>query len=111
VAGSLVLAAAFGAARAPTVRVWRENGQLLRKGTWVTALLWVLAVGAHLGYDYLIAGHIAGKDGGDVGAATVLLYLVVSLTVQRFVLLRRVARGEAAAGPGPMSAPRGPLGA
>jgi hypothetical protein len=111
VAGSLVLAAAFGAARAPTVRVWRENGQLLRKGTWVTALLWVLAVGAHLGYDYLIAGHIAGKDGGDVGAATVLLYLVVSLTVQRFVLLRRVARDEAAAGPGPMSAPRGPLGA
>ena len=32
VVGSLVLAAAYGAARAPTSRVWRENGQLLRRG-------------------------------------------------------------------------------
>ena len=71
----------------------------------------MLAVGAHLGYDYLIAEPVAGKDGGDVGDATVLLYLVVSLTVQRFALLRRVARDEAAAGPGPVGAPRGPLGA
>jgi hypothetical protein len=96
VAGSLVLAAAFGAARAPTVRVWREDGQLLRKGTWLTAALWVLALAAHLGYDYLVAGHVTGKNDGNVGDATVLLYLVVSLTVQRFVLLNRVARQEAA---------------
>ena len=97
VVGSLVLAAAFGAARAPTVRVWREDGQLLRKGTWLTAALWVLALAAHLGYDYLVAGHITGENnGGNVGGATVLLYLVVSLTVQRFVLLNRVARQEAA---------------
>src|ERR1700722_4975741 len=34
VVGSLVLAAAFGAARALTVRVWREDGHLLRRGTW-----------------------------------------------------------------------------
>jgi nicotinamide riboside transporter PnuC len=37
VAGSLVLAAVLGAARAPTVRVWRQDGQLLRKRTWLTA--------------------------------------------------------------------------
>src|ERR1700749_408049 len=36
VAGSLVLAAAFGATRVPTVRVWRDNGQLLRRGSWLT---------------------------------------------------------------------------
>lgn len=93
VGGSLVLAAAFGAARTPTIRVWRENGQLLRKGTWLTAALWVVALAAHLGYDYLVAGHIAGKNVGD---ATILLYLVVTLTVQRFLLLNRVARQEAA---------------
>ena len=95
-AGSLVIAAAFGVARALTVRVWREDGQLLRKGTWLTAVLWVLSFAAHLGYDDLVAGHITGKNGGNVGDATILLYLVVTLTIQRFVLLSRVARQEAA---------------
>jgi len=95
VAGSLVLAAAFGAVRALTVRVWRENGQLLRRGTWLTALLWIAALAAHLGYDYLVAGHVTGKNGGNVGDATIILYLVVTLTVQRFMLLNRVARQEA----------------
>jgi hypothetical protein len=91
VVGSLVIAAVFGAVRALTVRVWRdESGQLLRKGTWLTAVLWVLSLAAHLGYDDLVAGHITGKNGGNVGDATVLLYLVVTLTIQRFVLLRRV---------------------
>ena len=96
VVGSLVIAAVFGAVRALTVRVWRENGQLLRKGTWLTAVLWILSLAAHLGYDDLVAGHITGKNGGNVGDATVILYLVVTLTIQRFVLLNRVARQEAA---------------
>lgn len=96
VVGSLVIAAVLGWVRALTVQVWRgEGGQLLRKGTWLTALLWVISFAAHLGYDYLVAGHITGKNGGNVGDATVLLYLVVTLTIQQFVLLRRVARQEA----------------
>jgi hypothetical protein len=96
VVGSLVIAAVFGAVRALTVRVWRQGGQLLRKGTWLTAVLWILSLAAHLGYDYLVAGHVTGKNGGNVGDATILLYLVVTLTIQRFVLLNRVARQEAA---------------
>jgi hypothetical protein len=96
VIGSLVLAAVFGVARAITVRVWRQGGQLLRRGTWVTAGLWVVAVAAHYGYDDLVAGHITGKNGSSVGNATVLLYLVISLTVQQFVLLARVRRQDAA---------------
>ena len=59
-------------------------------------MLWILSLAAHLGYDQLVAGHITGKNGGNVGDATVLLYLVVSLTIQRYVLLNRVARQEAA---------------
>jgi hypothetical protein len=109
VVGSLVIAAAFGAVRALTVRVWRENGQLLRKGTWLTAVLWVLSLAAHLGYDDLVAGHITGKNGGNVGDATVLLYLVVTLAIQRFVLLNRAARQEAA-GTLPAGPPQVPLG-
>jgi hypothetical protein len=96
VAGSLVLAAGFGVARALTVQVWRQGGQLMRKGTWLTAVLWVIAVAAHYGYDDLVAGHITGKNGSSVGNATVLLYLVISLTVQQFVLLARVRRQDAA---------------
>jgi hypothetical protein len=107
VVGSLVLAAGFGAARALTVRVWRDDGQLLRRGTWLTALLWILSLAAHLGYDYLVAGHITGKNGGNVGNATIILYLVVTLTVQRLVLLNRVARQEAA-GAIPLGEPQFP---
>src|ERR1700677_495687 len=52
VVGSLVIAAVMGGLRALTVRVWRgEGGQLLRQGNWLTALLWIVALGAHLGYD------------------------------------------------------------
>ncbi len=49
IAGSLVLAAAFGALRAATVRIWIESGQAWSRGNWLTALLWVAAVAAHLG--------------------------------------------------------------
>jgi hypothetical protein len=108
VAGSLVLAAAFGVARALTVRVWRQGGLLMRKGTWITAILWIIAVAAHYGYDDLVAGHITGKNGSSVGNATVLLYLVISLSVQQFVLLARVRRQDAA-GEVPTEGPQVPV--
>jgi hypothetical protein len=88
-AGSLVLAAVFGAIRAFTVRVWMKDGQPWSQGNVVTAVLWVIALGAHLGYDALI-GHDKGV--GDIGSATVLLYLVVSLAVQRFIIVARAAK-------------------
>jgi len=87
--GSLVLAAIFGVARAATVRIWLENGVALAKGNVLTAVLWVAAVAAHLGYDYLIGQH---KDIGNLGDATVVLYLAVSLAVQRVVTSMRANR-------------------
>ena len=63
VVGSLLLAGVLGAARALTVRVWqRGDGQLMRQGTWITAVLWVLSLAVHLGYDELVAGSIDGKQ-------------------------------------------------
>jgi len=109
VVGSLLLAGVLGAARALTVRVWqRDDGQLMRRGTWLTAVLWLVAFAAHLGYDYLVAGHVTGKNGGDVGNATIVLYLVVSLTVQRYIMLARAARQDAA-GQIPASEPKIPM--
>jgi uncharacterized membrane protein len=101
--GSLVLAAVFGAARAATVRIWMQDGQPWVKGNLLTALLWVVALGAHLGDDDLIGQH---KDIGSLGDATVLLYLAVSLAVQRVIVSARAQRLDPASvgrmGPGPV---------
>ena len=88
-AGSLVLAAVFGAARAATVRLWLQDGQPWAQGNLLTAALWVLALAAHLGYDYLVGQH---KDIGGIGTATVILYLAVSLGVQRLIVTLRAQR-------------------
>jgi uncharacterized membrane protein len=87
--GSLVLAAVFGAIRAFTVRIWQQDGQPWVQGNLLTAALWVVALGAHLGFDYLVGQH---KDIGDVGNATIVLYLVASLGVQRLVAMYRAQR-------------------
>jgi hypothetical protein len=88
--GSLVLAAVFGVLRAGTVRIWSQDGQVWSKGNWLTAGLWIVAIAVHLGYDALVArGH---GTGGDVGTATIVLYLAVSLGVQRLVSQYRASR-------------------
>jgi hypothetical protein len=90
--GSLVLATVFGVVRAFTVRIWQQDGQPWVQGNALTAVLWVVALAAHLGFDYLVGQH---KDVGQVGNATAILYLVVSLGVQRAVLFYRAQRAEA----------------
>jgi hypothetical protein len=87
--GSLVLAAAFGAARAFTVKLWAQDGQTWQKGTWLTGVLWILALAAHLGYDYLVA---PGHGGKSVGDATALLYVAASLAIQRVIVQYRVRK-------------------
>ena len=87
--GSLALAAMFGAVRAFTVRIWRQDGQPWVQGNALTAALWVVALAAHLGFDYLVEQH---KDIGNIGNATVVLYLVASLGVQRAVMIYRAQR-------------------
>jgi hypothetical protein len=88
-AGSLVLAAAFGVARALTVRLFVRDGQVMQQGGWLTALLWVVALAAHLGYDAVIGQH---KDLSGVGSATILLYLAVTLGIQRVIVQQRAQR-------------------
>jgi hypothetical protein len=88
-AGSLVLAAITGAIRAMTVRVWIQAGQALRQGTWITAVLWVVSLGVHLGYDYLVDGK--GSQAG-LGTASLTLYFAVTYTIQRFILQAKAQR-------------------
>jgi len=88
-AGSLVLAAITGALRAITVRVWISAGQALRQGTWLTAVLWIVSLGVHLGYDYLVDGK--GPLSG-LGNASLTLYFAVTYTIQRFILQAKAQR-------------------
>ncbi len=88
-AGSLALAAITGAIRAMTVRVWIQAGQALRQGSWITAVLWVVSLGAHLGYDYLVDGK--GSQAG-LGTASLTLYFAVTYTIQRFILQAKAQR-------------------
>jgi hypothetical protein len=88
-AGSLVIAAVFGAIRAATVHVWVDGGQAWRQGNWLTAVLWVVSLAVHLGYDYLVDGK--GSQAG-LGSASLLLYFGVTFTVQRLILQARAQR-------------------
>jgi hypothetical protein len=87
--GSLLLSAVFGALRAATVRVWLQGAQPWTKGNWLTAVLWVIALAAHLGYDALVT---PGRGSSGLGAATVVLYLAVSLGIQRVITQQRANR-------------------
>jgi hypothetical protein len=88
-AGSLALAAIFGAIRALTVRVWINAGQALRQGTWITAVLWIVSLAVHLGYDYLVDGK--GPQSG-LGTASLTLYFAVTYTIQRLILQAKAQR-------------------
>ena len=84
-----VLDLVIGALRACTVRIWMQGGQPRARGNVLTAVLWLLALAAHLGYDYLV-----GKDKSmaQLGTASLLVYLVASLAVQRLVVGFRAQR-------------------
>ncbi len=74
-------AGGLGAVRALTVRLWRQGGTVVRQGTWVTVVLWLVGLGIHLGVDAV--AHISDS--------TALLYLAVTMTAQRFVLQARAS--------------------
>lgn len=95
-AGSLVLALVFGVVRALTVRLTFRDGQWWAQGSWLTIVLWVLAVGAHLGYDFFVGG----SKSDSFGNATILLYLAVTFTVQRLIVQSRADRAQVPNGTG-----------
>ena len=95
IAAGLVLGAGLGAARALTVRIWRDAGGIAwRQGSLLTAGLWIISLAAHFGIDALIDHSTTAKG---LGSADILLYLAVSLGVQREVTRARAARVEAVA--------------
>lgn len=85
---SFVLAAGFGVIRAYTVHLWRADGQLWRQGNWLTVVLWLVAIGLHIGLDFVIDGAGAAKG---LSSASLMLYIAVSFGAQRLVVQSRAA--------------------
>ncbi|MGW4398386.1 hypothetical protein ACWEHA_24145 [Amycolatopsis nivea] len=80
---SFVVAGGFGVARGYTMRFWRTDGTLWRQGNWLTAVLWLVSFGIHLGLDFAVD---AVNSVRGLGGASILLYLAVSLAAQRLTV-------------------------
>lgn len=79
---SLVVGLALAVVRSYTVKIWRgEDGTLLRKGTWLTAVLWLAAVAQHLLIDRFVSAGF--------GDASLLVYFGLMIGAQHVVLTLR----------------------
>ncbi len=90
VSGTLVGAVVLGALRGLSVTVWTTNHWVVRQGTTVTMVLWLVSLVVHL-----MAGaggvHSGGGHAGaaDLQGASLLIFLGLTLGVQGFVIHRR----------------------
>ena len=83
----LVIGAALGLLRAATVTLWVRDGAVYTQGHAMTAALWVVGMGVHIGLDVLARAIAPSADA--VNASSVLLFIAVSLGVQGLMTLRR----------------------
>ena len=91
IASSLAIAGVLGVMRALSVKVWRNaNGVALIQGTALTIVLWIISLAIHFAFEAAI-DHSTNIPGG-LGGVTTLLYLAVSLGVQREVARFRASR-------------------
>ncbi len=84
----LVIGAALGLVRAATVTLWVRDGAVWTQGHALTAVLWIVGIGIHIGLDVL-AGAVA-PTANAVNSSSVLLFIAVSLGVQGQVTMQRV---------------------
>jgi hypothetical protein len=84
-----------GALRGLSMRVWSGNGWVVRQGTAVTMVLWIVTLLVH------VFGDAGGSQAGtaDLAGATFLLYLGLTLGLQSYVVFRRGQPLWAALGP------------
>jgi hypothetical protein len=90
IAVGLAVGAGLGVLRARSVRIWRDDaGVAWQRGTLLTGGLWIVSLAAHFGLDALIDHSTTATS---LGSADILLYLAVSLGVQRELVRMRAAK-------------------
>jgi hypothetical protein len=90
IVASLLIGGALGAARAATVTIWRAaDGAAWRRGTLLTGVLWIVSLGAHFALE---VGIDDSTKIAALGASSILLYLAITLGVQREVVRWRAAK-------------------
>lgn len=79
----------FGWLRARETHIWRDKGQLMAQGNWLTITWWIVALAVHFGIEFLggTVLNIKGSDG--LASASIVLYVALSLGAQKYVLLNR----------------------
>ncbi|MEW2549918.1 hypothetical protein AB0910_29830 [Streptomyces sp. NPDC047002] len=82
---SLLVGVGLATVRAFTVRLAVRGGQVVRRGTWLTGLLWIAGIAQHFLMDTTVAAGL--------GQVTILLYFGVVLLAQRQVLNARARTG------------------
>src|ERR1700722_11389948 len=86
VLGTLLIGAVgLGIVRGLTVRIWTAGNWVLRQGTAVTMVLWLLSLAVHFAGD---AFGAQAHDGSGLVASSFLLYLGITLGVQAAVVHR-----------------------
>jgi hypothetical protein len=78
-------AVGLGALRGLSMRVWPTNGWVVRQGNAVTMALWLVSLLVH----FATGSANTHSGGADLGAASFLLYLGLTLGVQYYVVFRR----------------------
>ena len=82
----LVGAVGLGVARGLSVRVWATENWVLRQGTAVTMMLWLVSLVIHFVGD---AAGTHASGGAGLEGSSLLLYLALTLGVQNAVVQRR----------------------
>lgn len=85
--GGLLSGAVFGWIRARTTHVWYDDGKLMRQGNALTIVLWIVGLAIHLVLEEL-DGHLNSAS-ATIASSSLLLYMAISLGVQRYVTLQR----------------------
>jgi uncharacterized membrane protein YvlD (DUF360 family) len=106
----LIGAVGLGIVRGLTVRIWTAGNWVLRQGTAVTMVLWLVSLAVHFAGD-AFGAH--AHDGSGLVASSFLLYLGLTLGVQAAVVHRRAEPlwaqlGPPAANPFQMNFSQGP---
>lgn len=93
VLGSAAIGSGLAFLRAQTVRLWVQDQSVMRRGTWLTAALWVAGLGQHLLLDAVVRTP-------GLAQATMTAYLGLVLLVQRQALVARVRHAAIGRGDG-----------